>query len=394
MSSRRASACAMSCAVLGAAVSRTIHCCPRVPAGSVQVAAPAVHDSLPGPVADVQWFSAAYTLPFVALLITGGRLGDLAGCRRVFRLGVTAFLLTSLACALAPDAGALIVFRAAQGPSTAVIIPQTIGLIRAMFTDPALSRALGAIGPVMGLAAVCGPVLGGVLTAAWTWRSAFLVNVPLSVIVLLLARGLPEDRVPGRPRLDLPGTVLAVLGLGLLVQPLTQLSTPDYRLLAAGAVVLVVLVLHQRRSRAHSSNGPWSPDDGSRPRWSPRRCSSPPPRACPWPWPCTSSWTPACLVRDHAVVLGALGVIGIGAGLFSPAYFTAALRAVRRRGSVPPRDCSTRCSTRRDARCRAARRRVLRRRRACRVPDRDRIGDGRRGRCRGDGGKSALSVFR
>ncbi|MGI6872897.1 hypothetical protein [Amycolatopsis sp. 3B14] len=117
--------------------------------------------------------------------------------------------------------------------------------------------------------------------------------MPLSVIVLLLARGLPEDRVPSRPRLDLPGTVLAVLGLGLLVQPLTQLSTPDYRLLAAGAVVLVVLVLHQRRSRAHSSNGPCPPDDGSRPRWSPRRCSSPPPRACPWSWPCTSSWTPA-----------------------------------------------------------------------------------------------------
>ncbi|MFD4255332.1 MFS transporter [Amycolatopsis thermoflava] len=153
-------------------MSRTIHCCPRVPAGSVQVAAPAVRKSLPGPVADVQWFSAAYTLPFVALLITGGRLGDLAGRRRVFRLGVTAFLLTSLACARAPDAGALIVFRAAQGASAAVITPQTIGLIRAMFTDPAPSRALGAIGPVMGLAAVCGPVLGGVLTAAWTSRSA------------------------------------------------------------------------------------------------------------------------------------------------------------------------------------------------------------------------------
>ncbi len=234
------------------------------------------------------------------------------------------------------------------------------------------------------------------------------MNVPLSVIVLLLTRGLPENRVPGRPRLDLPGTVLAVLDLGLLVQPLMQLSTPDYRLLAAGAVVLVVLVLHQRRSRAPlversllagrrfpaalvtsalfftaTSDLPLAValheqlDAGAGVR--------------------AAGLTGAVFVAglsDHAVVLGALGVIGIGAGLFSPAYFTAALRAVRRRRSVPPRDCSTRCSTRRDARCRAARRRVLRRRRACRVPDRDRIGDRRRGRCRGDGGKTALSVFR
>lgn len=346
----------------------------------VQVAAPAVHASLPGPVADVQWFSAAYTLSFAALLITGGRLGDLAGRRRVFRLGVTAFLLTSLACALAPAANALIVFRAAQGASAAVIIPQTIGLIRAMFTGPALSRALGAIGPVMGLAAVCGPVLGGVLTEAWTWRSAFLVNVPLSVIVLLLARGLPEDRAPGRPRLDLPGTVLAVLGLGLLVHPLTQPSTPDYRLLAAGAVVLVVFVLHQRRSRAPlverslfagrrfpaalvtsalfftATSGltlvvvlheqldagagvraagltlvPWSAGLGVAswvagsvlvPRFGDRVM---PAGLAVF----VTGLVTACLVADHAAFLGALGVIGIGAGLFSPAFFTAALRAVR-----------------------------------------------------------------
>ncbi|MGI6872896.1 hypothetical protein [Amycolatopsis sp. 3B14] len=171
MSSRRASACAMSCAVLGAAVSRTIHCCPRVPAGSVQAAAPAVHDSLPGPVADVQWFSAAYTLPFTALLITAGRLGDLAGRRRVFRLGVTAFLLTSLACARA-------------GRRRVDRVPGRAGRVRggdhpadhrADPRDghrPGVFRALGAIGPVKWLAAVYGPVLGGVLTAAWTSRSA------------------------------------------------------------------------------------------------------------------------------------------------------------------------------------------------------------------------------
>ncbi|UQS26591.1 MFS transporter [Amycolatopsis thermalba] len=346
----------------------------------VQVAAPAVHQSLPGPVSDIPWFSAAYTLPFAVLLITGGRLGDLAGRRRVFRIGVTAFLLTSLACALAPASAALIVFRAAQGAAAAVIIPQTIGLIRAMFTGAALSRALGAIGPVMGLAAVCGPVLGGVLTEAWSWRSAFLVNVPLSALVLLLARNLPEDRAPGRPRLDLPGTALAIAGTGLLVYPLAEMSTPDYPLLAGGVAVLVFFVLHQRRTRTPlvepslfagrrfpaalvtsalfftATSGltlvvvlheqldagagvraagltlvPWSAGLGVA-SWIagsilvPRFGNRVMPAGIAV---LVAGLVTACVVTAHGVFLGALGVIGIGAGLFSPAFFTAALHAVR-----------------------------------------------------------------
>jgi MFS family permease len=94
----------------------------------------------------------------------------------------------------------LITCRAVQGAAAALVIPQTFGLIRAMFDGDDRARALGTIGPVMGLAAVCGPVLGGVLTHAWTWRSAFLVNVPLGVAVLLVAPMLCEDRAPVRPR--------------------------------------------------------------------------------------------------------------------------------------------------------------------------------------------------
>src|SRR2546430_1763339 len=89
----------------------------------VQVAAPAIHADLGGSVSDIQWFSAAYTLPFALLLITGGRLGDIAGRRRVFRLGVTAFLLASLGCAVAPSVGMLIGLRAVQGAAAAMIIP-------------------------------------------------------------------------------------------------------------------------------------------------------------------------------------------------------------------------------------------------------------------------------
>ncbi|MGW3207734.1 MFS transporter [Streptomyces sp. NPDC001135] len=223
----------------------------------VQVAAPAVHADLGGPVSDVQWFGAAYTLPFAVLLITGGRLGDIAGRRRMFVLGVTLFTAASAACALAPSPGLLIAFRAVQGAAAALIIPQTIGLIKAMFSGEETAKALGSIGPVMGLAAVCGPVVGGVLTHAdlfgSSWRSAFVVNVPVAAVVLALARNLPENRAPHRPALDWPGTALAALGTGLLVYPLiggdlSQLAVSDWLLLGAGLLVLTGFARHQRRT--------------------------------------------------------------------------------------------------------------------------------------------------
>ncbi|MEN2422446.1 MFS transporter [Streptomyces rimosus] len=221
----------------------------------VQVAAPAVHADLGGPVSDVQWFTTAYTLPFAVLLITGGRLGDIAGRRRVFVLGVTGFLLASVACALAPGAGPLIAFRVVQGAAAALVIPQTIGLIKAMFAGAELARALGAIGPVMGLAAVCGPVLGGFLTHAdlfgSSWRAAFLVNVPLSLLVLAVAPKLVDHRAPRRPALDLTGTLLAMAGVGLVVHPLigadlAALSGWNWASIGAGLLLMAVFVRHQR----------------------------------------------------------------------------------------------------------------------------------------------------
>ncbi|WP_406441871.1 MFS transporter [Streptomyces sp. NBC_00631] len=225
----------------------------------VQVAAPAVHGGLGGSLSDVQWFSTAYTLPFAVLLITGGRLGDIAGRRRLFVLGVALFTTASVACALASTAGLLIAFRAVQGAAAAVIIPQTIGLIKAMFEGEELARALGTIGPVMGLAAVCGPVLGGVLTHAdlfgSSWRAAFLVNVPVALVVLALSPRLLEDRAPHRPALDWPGTALAATGTGLLVYPLIgtdliELPPHDWALLALGLLTLTAFALHQRRTAA------------------------------------------------------------------------------------------------------------------------------------------------
>ncbi|MGW1962516.1 MFS transporter [Streptomyces sp. NPDC001935] len=220
----------------------------------VQVAGPVIHTDLGGARATIPWFSAAYTLAFALGLLTGARLGDIAGRRRVFRVGVVVFAATSLACALAPGAGILIALRAVQGAAAAAIVPQTFGLIRALYEGGELTRALGMIGPVMGLSAVLGPVLGGVLTHAdlfgSSWRAVFLVNVPLAAAVLAASVFLAEDRAPTRPRLDPAGTVLAMAGTALVVCPLAAGSTgpTGWAVAAVGAVVLAVFVVHQRRA--------------------------------------------------------------------------------------------------------------------------------------------------
>lgn len=207
----------------------------------VQVAAPVIHTDLGGRTADIQWFSAAYTLPFAALLITGGRLGDRFGRRRCFRIGVAVFVLASTACALASTSSLLIGFRAVQGAAAALVIPQTIGLIKTTFTGGALAKALGTIGPVMGLAGISGPLLGGVITEASSWRAVFLVNVPLGLAVLALSHLLPESASP--QRIDLVGAVLLTGGTALIVYPILQ--SHAWYLLAPGAVLLGLCFLRK-----------------------------------------------------------------------------------------------------------------------------------------------------
>jgi EmrB/QacA subfamily drug resistance transporter len=221
----------------------------------VQVAAPVIHADLGGAASDVQWFSAAYTLPFALLLITGGRLGDIVGRKRMFLTGVAAFALASATCALAPAAAVLICSRVLQGTAAALVIPQTFGLIRAMFAGAELARALAAIGPVMGLAAVCGPALGAVLTHAdvlgSSWRAVFVVNIPLAAAVLAVGSLLCEDLAAHRPRLDLAGTTLAVLGLGLITLPLVEGDAREtwyWASLGCGGALMVAFAFHQRRA--------------------------------------------------------------------------------------------------------------------------------------------------
>jgi len=178
----------------------------------------------------------------------------------MFRVGVTVFLLASLACAVAPSAGALIGFRILQGAAAAAVIPQTIGLIKAMFDGDEVTKALGTIGPVMGLAGVAGPVLGGVLTHAdlfgSSWRAVFLVNAPLAVAVLALTGRIGEDRAPRRPGLDPLGTILVITAATLIVYPLIGTSGADahglggrtWPLVGAGLLILLLFAAQQRRT--------------------------------------------------------------------------------------------------------------------------------------------------
>jgi MFS transporter, DHA2 family, methylenomycin A resistance protein len=169
-----------------------------------------------------------------ATLLLGSRLGDALGRRRVLLVGMGGFVGASALCALAPDSSALIAGRAVQGALAAIMVPQGFGLIRELFGDEGQQKAFGVFGPVMGLAAVAGPLLGGGLVnldvLGTGWRAIFLVNVPVAIVAaVLLGRHVAETRRHRHP-LDAPGQTLAVIALTLL--------TAGF--IVAGAVAFVV----------------------------------------------------------------------------------------------------------------------------------------------------------
>ena len=187
------------------------------------------HDpgELGGSYAVIEWVTAAYALAMAVGLLTGGRLGDIFGRRRVLLTGIAGFVLASAACAAAQSAGELIAARAAQGLLGAVMLPQVFGLIRDMFEAHEMGKAFGVYGPVMGLSAMLGPIAAGGLISANVlgtgWRMIFLVNVPVGLAALALgARTLPAGVSSGARRLDLPGALLAGAAMFLLVFPLAQ----------------------------------------------------------------------------------------------------------------------------------------------------------------------------
>ncbi|MFJ2829023.1 MFS transporter [Streptomyces sp. NPDC087263] len=229
------------------------------------VAVPAIRTDLHAGSTEAQLIVVGYGVAFTAGLITGGRLGDIYGRRRMFVLGMTLFMLASAGCSLAQSVDVLIVARIAQGASAALMVPQVLGIIGTVYTGAARDRAFNVYGLVIGLAGVFGQFIGGALitidVAGLSWRTIFLINVPLCLACLaFVRRTVPESRGTGGARLDLTGAVLITAALGLIVYALVEGQSRDWPVWVweclAGAVVLLALtVLHLRR-RAAAGRGP------------------------------------------------------------------------------------------------------------------------------------------
>ncbi|WP_369205093.1 MFS transporter [Streptomyces sp. PU-14G] len=182
----------------------------------VNVALPAIGRDVHADVSALQWVLDGYLLTLAALILLGGSLADRYGRRRVFTLGVGCFVLPSVLCAAAPDAGTLILARALQGVGAALLTPGSLALIQASYRSADRARAIGTWSALTGVASALGPLLGGWLIDAFSWRWIFLLNVPIGlVVVAVTARHVPESRAPtAAGHLDVRGAALVTAGLG------------------------------------------------------------------------------------------------------------------------------------------------------------------------------------
>jgi len=229
----------------------------------VNVAIPSTQRDLSASAAAIQWIVAGFAMSYGVGLITGGRLGDIYGRRRMYALGMVLFALASLACGVAPTAAALIAARVAQGLAAALMAPQVLAIIRTAFAGAAQMKAFSAYGLTMGLAAVFGQLIGGLLIKwnlfGWDWRTCFLINVPVAIVALaLVPRTVPESKAPGRPKLDLPGMVLVTGALVAVVLPLIEgreQGWPMWTWLCFAAAAVLFAVFAGYQSRVSRSGG-------------------------------------------------------------------------------------------------------------------------------------------
>ncbi|HEY2318496.1 MAG TPA: MFS transporter [Solirubrobacteraceae bacterium] len=221
----------------------------------VNVAAPSIRRDLGGGASTLQWLGAAYTLAFAVLLVTGARLGDIFGRRRLFLVGSFGFTLMSALCALAPSADLLIVIRALQGGFGALLIPQGFGLLKEVFPEEEMGKVFGSFGPVMGLSAIAAPILAGVLIDAdifsTGWRMVFLINLPIGIAAFAGAvRYLPHGATRPGTRLDLRGMTLVGLASVAIIYPLIEGRVESwpvwiFAMLGAGIALLVTFVVYE-----------------------------------------------------------------------------------------------------------------------------------------------------
>lgn len=223
----------------------------------VNVILPVLGRELDATLGELQWTLDAYLLALSALLLPAGALGDRYGRRRVFTIGLVWFAIASLLCGVAPNAQALVLSRAVQGVGAALLVPGSLALLRSCFAPEEQGRAIGAWAGLSGVTTAIGPLLGGWLADAVSWRAVFLLNPPIAALgIWAAARFVPESRAPTASRLDAGGATLAALGLGAVTYALIEATgeaAPTPRIVAAaaaGVAALAAFVLVERRSPA------------------------------------------------------------------------------------------------------------------------------------------------
>ena len=222
----------------------------------VNVAIPTIAAELHASQAEIESVIAIYLIAYATLIVTGGRLGDIHGTKRVFLAGVAGFTLTSLWCGLAQSGPELIVARLAQGATAALMVPQVLATLHLLFSDSARSLAFAIYGIVLGLAGAAGFALGGILVtldlAGAGWRAVFFVNVPFGILIIAAAlRIMPSVPRRAGTRLDVPGAIVLFLGLLCLIGPLLfghdlHWSPLVWLVMAAGVAIVAAFVKVER----------------------------------------------------------------------------------------------------------------------------------------------------
>ncbi|MGW6395146.1 MFS transporter [Streptomyces sp. NPDC055103] len=198
-----------------------------VDATIVNIAIPSIENDLGASSGAIQWITAGYALAFATGLITGGRLGDIYGRKRLFLIGTAAFTLASALCGVAANSEMLVASRLLQGAAAAMMVPQVLSIIHVTFPAHERGKVFGMFGAIIGLGAVSGPLLGALLTewniAGLEWRPIFLINLPVGIAGLILGRKfITESKAPKALRLDIVGMLLVAAALLMLIYPLTR----------------------------------------------------------------------------------------------------------------------------------------------------------------------------
>lgn len=230
----------------------------------VNIAIPSIRQDAGASVSQIQWITAGYALAFAAGLITGGRLGDIHGRKRLFLVGIGGFTLASALCGFAANPEMLVAARILQGGMAAMMVPQVLSIVHATFPAHERGKVFGLFGAIVGLGAVSGPLLGALLTE-WNlfgleWRPIFLINLPVGIVGLVLgSRFITESKAPRALKLDLVGVAMVVLGLLMLLYPLTRGEELDwpvwgYVSMAGAPVVFALLVVFEKRKAARDGS--------------------------------------------------------------------------------------------------------------------------------------------